>query len=220
MENSIELSRSPSASETLSGIHIGRHGARLPDAPVDGSDISGAAHPCPFDSYPKELEETVVFKCRPILLRPIRPEDLPQHQAFIARVSPEDMQTRFFHSVRILAPEDLARFTHPDYERTMAFIAVGRNEQGLPETLGVVRAHADPENYSAEFAILVRSDLKGQGLGTILLQKMIRYCRSQGLRQLVGDVLAVNAPMLRLASKCGFRAKGSRSDCVRVMLDL
>jgi acetyltransferase len=105
----------------------------------------------------------------------------------------------------------MARFTQIDYDREMAFIAVATGPDGNPESLGVVRTVTDPDNDSAEFSVLVRSDLKGQGLGTLLMRKMIRYCRERGTMKMIGRVLAANADMLRLARKLSF-AIGRASD--------
>jgi GNAT superfamily N-acetyltransferase len=86
----------------------------------------------------------------------------------------------------------------------MAFIATCERDSGRFETLGVARAIADPDNNSAEFAIIVRSDLKGQGLGAILLGKLIAYCRSRGTKEIVGEALADNHRVLRLVRHfCG-----------------
>lgn len=170
--------------------------------------------------YPRELEERVEFMDREVLLRPIRPEDLPQHEAFLARVTAEDWQTRFFRAIRELPRPELAHLTQIDYERSMAFIAEARDDSGKPETLGVVRAHADPDNVVAEFSILVRSDLKGRGLGSILLKKLMRYCRERGIRQIVGDVMPTNIRMLRLAAECGFQAEHIPEGPVKLRADL
>src|ERR1700693_2773927 len=91
-----------------------------------------------------------------------------------------------------------------DYDREMAFIAVTRDGSGTEEILGVARACADPDNVAAEFAVLVRSDLKGQGLGTLLMRKLIRYCRERGTRRLLGSVMSANVPMLHLSKLLGF----------------
>jgi len=170
--------------------------------------------------YPKELEEWVELGGRKLLLRPIRPEDRAKHEAFIARNTPADMHARFFRMVRELPPSELARFTQIDYEREMAFIAVGENEQGVEETLGVARAHADSDNVEAEFAIIVRSDIKGLGLGAALLTKLIDYTRSRGTRRLIGEAFADNDRMLRLARECGFRIAGRHDGIVDLALDL
>jgi acetyltransferase len=171
--------------------------------------------------YPTELEETVVLGARQILLRPIRPEDEPQHYEFLSRLSPEDIRFRFFSSVRSLPHSQMARFTQIDFEREMAFIATAPGDGGNPETLGVVRVVTDPDNEKAEFAIIVRSDLKGQGLGAALLDKMIAYCRGRGTRELVGQVMAQNRAMLGLAESRGFSRQPSDSpDTVDVCLSL
>ncbi len=155
--------------------------------------------------YPGELEEWITFDGRQLLVRPIRPEDEPQHRQLLARISADDIQFRFFHAKREFAHTELARFTQIDYDREMAFIATEPNTAGVPETLGVARAIADPDNTSAEFAVLVRSDVKGRGLGRALLDKLIRYCRDRGTRELTGEVLTTNARMLKLTAALGFK---------------
>jgi acetyltransferase len=188
--------------------------ARVRLAPAAGTGADRFA----IRPYPRELEEMIRLGGRSVLLRPIRPEDLPQHEAFLARIEPDDMRARFFHAIRELPRSELARLTQIDYEREMAFLAVSAD--GEPETLGVVRAHADPDNVAAEFAVLVRSDLKGIGLGSALLDKVIRYCRARGTRTLFGEVLLDNARMLRLAGSRGFLQEAARSGSVRVVLRL
>lgn len=154
--------------------------------------------------YPKELEEDVTLQERPLKLRPIRPEDEPQHREFFSRLDPEDVRFRFFRVLRTLRKSEFARLTQIDYDREMAFIATRRDAQGQPETLGVVRAIADPDNARAEFAIIVRSDLKGRGLGSLLMEKMIRYCRDRRTGELFAEALAENPAMQALARKFGF----------------
>jgi acetyltransferase len=170
--------------------------------------------------YPVELEEHIPFAGRALLLRPIRPEDFPQQREFLKHVTPEDMHSRFFRTVRELPDSELAHLTQIDYERAMAFIAEVQEENGTRATLGVARAHADPDNASAEFAILVRSDLKGRGLGSLLLDKLVRYCRARGIERLSGEVLADNLRMLEFARAHGFRAQVAREGVVDVTLDL
>ena len=173
--------------------------------------------------YPKELEEKFILaNGRKVLLRPIRPEDEPAHHEFISRCTPEDMRLRFFHLVRSLPHAEMARLTQIDYDREMAFIATAPAEDGSgDETLGVVRTVADLNNDRAEYAILVRSDMKGQGLGRKLMEKIIDYCRSRGIRRIVGLVLRDNMAMLDLIHRLGFTArKVPDEDLMEVELDL
>ncbi|MYM99161.1 GNAT family N-acetyltransferase, partial [Duganella vulcania] len=153
--------------------------------------------------YPLELEQELDWQGGRILLRPIRPEDAPQHQLFFAALDPDDVRLRFFTAMRELPPSQLARLTQIDYDRAMAFIATRNSANGEPETLGVVRAVADADNQSAEFAIIVRSDLKGKGLGYILFQKLVDYFRSQGTGEIVGDALAENLGVQNLVRHFG-----------------
>jgi acetyltransferase len=155
-----------------------------------------------------------------VLLRPIRPEDEPTHHEFVRRVSAEDFRLRFFSPMRALPHSEMARFTQIDYEREMAFIAT-RNINGHSETLGVVRAITDPDNIRAEFAVLVRSDMKGHGLGQALMRKIIQYCKQRGTREIIGDILRENQAMRTLATELGFQTvPGPSSDVIQVRLPL
>lgn len=172
--------------------------------------------------YPSGLEETVALRDGDlVLLRPIRPEDEPAHVDFVSRVSAEDYRLRFFSPMRSLPHSEMARFTQIDYEREMAFIATRQKPDGHAETLGVVRAITDPDNLKAEFAVLVRTDMKGQGLGEILMRKIIDYCRRRGTREIIGDILRENQAMRALATELGFKSTGhSAHDVVEVSLPL
>ncbi|HJV52980.1 MAG TPA: acetate--CoA ligase family protein [Noviherbaspirillum sp.] len=171
--------------------------------------------------YPGELEEEMVWQQQPLVLRPIRPEDGPQHVEFFSRLEPEDIRYRMFISMRQLSKSDLARFTQIDYDREMAFIATRPGQDGKPETLGVARVIADPDNISAEFAIIVRSDLKGLGLGALLLNKLIEYCRARGIQEIVGETINHNQGLLALAKKFGFVVgPGGGSDTTGLRLEL
>ena len=154
--------------------------------------------------YPRELEESITWNGRRVMLRPIRPDDEPQHRRFLEALDSEDMRMRFFQARRELAHSELARLTQIDYDREMAFIATAEGPDGQPETLGVVRAVTDPDNLEAELGIVVRSDLKGARLGDILLDKIIRHCRSAGTLELMGYVLRQNSRMLGLVKRNGF----------------
>jgi acetyltransferase len=159
--------------------------------------------------YPQDLEQSVEWQGRMILLRPIRPEDAEQHYAFFRLLDPEDIHYRTFMQIRDLEASQLARFTQIDYDREMAFIATGDHDDATAAMLGVARAVADPDNETAEFAIILRSDLKGRGLGRVLLGKLIAYCRSRGTRELVGETLWDNRRMIALARAFHFEVKPS-----------
>ena len=162
--------------------------------------------------YPEELEEWISWQSTPILLRPIRPEDGPQHIEFFNSLDPEDVRMRMFVRMRELSHAQLARMTQIDYNREMAFIATRKGEDGAPETLGVARVIFDPDNVSAEFAISVRSDLKGKGMGRILMNKLISYCRERGTQEIVGETLTYNRPLLTLVKGLGFETHRSRDN--------
>ncbi|MFQ3623137.1 MAG: GNAT family N-acetyltransferase [Acetobacteraceae bacterium] len=165
---------------------------------------TGTAH-LSIAPYPAELEESVVLADgRTACLRPIRPEDAEAHLQFFARLSPEDVRMRFFAPISSLSPEQVARMTQIDYDREMALIATAPGPEGAPETLGVVRIVALPGRPVGEFAVVVRSDLKGLGLGSLLMRKAIDWARGAGFAEIEGEVLAENRPMRAFVQRLGF----------------
>ncbi len=191
--------------------------ARIKVAPATMSGADRLA----IRPYPRELEEQFTLADgSEAVLRPIRPEDEPDHHIFVSQLSPEDIRFRFFGLVGELPHTEMARMTQIDYDREMAFIATRPSPRNGNETLGVVRTVTDADNSRAEFAIVVRSDLKGSGLGRRLLQKMIEYCRSRDTAQLVGQVLTDNVRMLKLIEGLGFKRGPSEGDVVEVSLAL
>jgi len=178
--------------------------ARIKVTPKVVSDEQRLAiHP-----YPRHLKEKVVMDDgTTYLLRPIKPEDEPAHYEFMSRLTPEDIHFRFFGSVRELPHSEMARQTQLDYDRDMAFLAILPNGDQEGEIHGIVQVVIDPNNEKAEYAIMVRSDIKGRGLGRILMEKMIEFCRRKGTETFIGQVLPNNRRMLTLCESLGFSRK-------------
>ncbi|AXF75141.1 bifunctional acetate--CoA ligase family protein/GNAT family N-acetyltransferase [Erwinia tracheiphila] len=154
--------------------------------------------------YPQHLEETVQLKNgETLLFRPILPEDELLLKQFIARVTKEDLYYRYFSEINEFTHDDLANMTQIDYDREMAIVAVS-GQGTAAEIIGVTRAISDADNIDAEFSVLVRSDLKGLGLGSRLLEKIIACARQHGLKQLNGITMPGNRGMISLARKIGF----------------
>lgn len=178
---------------------------------LSGSCPAGAAN-FAIHPYPAHLEETVQWKGRSLCLRPIRPEDAALHTDFLQHLDAEDIRMRLFYTKRTMEPSELARLVQIDYAREMAFVAMESGADGQQQTLGVVRAMTDPDNVDAEFGVILRPELKGSGLGLVLMQKMIAYLRGQGTQRLLATVLTCNERMLNLAEQLGFKDYPARED--------
>jgi acetyltransferase len=177
--------------------------ARVLMAPLEPVRRGPAGHPrFAIRPYPKEWERHATLRDgTPILVRPVRPEDEPLYGPFFAAVTQQDLRLRFFAPIKEFGHTFIARLTQIDYARAMAFIAI---EESSGKMLGVVRLHADANYDKGEYAVLVRSDLKGRGLGYLLMQLIIEYARAEGLKLIEGQVLAENTAMLAMCKELGF----------------
>lgn len=163
--------------------------------------------------YPKELERThTLSDGTEALIRPIRPEDEPRLLDMLARSSQEDIRLRFFSALKTLTHAFAARLTQIDYDREMALCAFTQNAKGEPEMLGVVRLIADPNGESGEFAVFVRSDLKGKGLGYRLMTEILAYAYGRNIGHVFGEVLVENTTMLHVAEQLGFKISREPDD--------
>ncbi|GAA6142880.1 GNAT family N-acetyltransferase [Hydrogenophaga sp. 5NK40-0174] len=190
----------------INPLLVNHEGVVALDARVRVSaDCPGGAGHFAIKPYPQSLVEAWEHNGATYVLRPIRPEDEAQHRVFLEQMDPEDIRMRIFYSRRTIEHTELAQLTQIDYAREMAFVLTRPTADGkAEETLGAVRARVDADNHTAEFGVLVRSDLKGQGFGHKLMQKLIEYLRGQGTQELAGTVLRENRGMLALARSLGF----------------
>ena len=177
--------------------------ARVSVAPIEKLHAGPSGNPrFAIRPYPSEWERHIKLRDgTAMFVRPVRPEDEPLYGPFFAAVTPGDLRLRFFAPIKEFSHAFIARFTQIDYARAMAFIAL---DEATGAMLGVVRLHATADYDSGEYAILVRSDLKGHGLGWLLMQLIIEYARSEGIHSIKGQVLQENAMMLDMCRDLGF----------------
>ena len=178
--------------------------ARLRVAPAQSTGAARLA----IAPYPKELESLERLRDGTVLrLRPLRPEDEPRLQDLVAHMTPEDLRLRFFTPVRALSHTLAARLSQLDYDREMALLA-----ESDGTAVGVARFSADPDKFRAEYAIAVRSDWKGRGVGYLLMTRIIDIARQRGIGELVGEVLRENEPMLNMCRELGFTIAADPND--------
>lgn len=169
-------------------------------------DPQAVSRPCPnrdlaIRPYPSNWQKQVTRDDRVYHLRPIRPSDVALYPDFLARTSSADIRFRFLSSRKHFQDQMLVRLTQIDYEREMAFVALDK-ESG--ELAGIARLYADPDHESAEYGLLVRTDLQGHGLGWTLLAYLRDYAEADGLKRVEGFILSDNSKMLKMCREFGF----------------
>ena len=142
-----------------------------------------------------------------VRIRLVCPEDEPRLHDLAAHMSDEDLRLRFLAPVKGLSSAVGARLSQLDYDRDLGLLA---ERHGL--ALAMAHLFTDPERMRAEYAIAVRSDWKGRGLGCLLMTRLIDLARQREISELVGEVLRENVPMLRMCRKLGFAVSPEPSD--------
>ena len=154
--------------------------------------------------YVTLVEDLINLDGMRVILRPMRDDDAAMHDEFIARLGLDDLRFRFGNRIDDVPHPERHHMTKVDHEREKTFIATIQAVNGACEIVGEVRTREDADGARAEFAIAVRSDLQGQGLGRALLEKLVTFCRMRHVRLLYGLVDPSNTGMLSLARRVGF----------------
>ena len=185
----------------------------ITDASVHIAPSSIGIHPhkrFAVKPYPKEWEQVFALKDgRSVLIRPMRPEDETLFPAFFDHVTDDDLRLRFFTAARSINHAFIARLTQIDYARSMAFIAI---DQATGDMLGSVRLMGDADHNKGEYAVMVRSDLKGLGLGWKLMKLILRYAEKDGFTIVEGEVLRSNRTMREMCEALGFKTRMDPDD--------
>jgi acetyltransferase len=162
--------------------------------------------------YPSDyVEKWIARDGSPITIRPIRPEDEPKMARFHGSVSDLSVYLRFFHHLPLSARvthERLTRACFIDYNREMALVAESPDIR-IVAAGRLIREHSSPE---AEFALLVSDTWHERGLGTELLRRLISFARNEGIRRVLGAILAENWPMQEICRQLGFHLRHSIED--------
>ena len=145
----------------------------------------------------------------PILIRPIGPEDEPMMAKFHAALSDSSVHYRYFGLVKLeerIAHERLVRMCFNDYDREIAIIGV-RNapETKEDEIVAVGRLIKVHEVNEAEFAIVIRDQWQGHGLGTHFMKLLLDIGRKEGVGHIFGQILPDNYAMQRVCKNLGYK---------------
>ncbi|HRD65044.1 MAG TPA: GNAT family N-acetyltransferase [Candidatus Competibacter sp.] len=191
----------------LNPVLVGAAGVTASAARIRIAAAQGPAHErLAIRPYPRELEETLRLPDgSTLLVRPVRPEDEPAFVAGFARLTTEDVRMRFMHVVKKLTHDEAARLTQIDYDREMALVAWRQRPGQAPASCGVARLTGDPDREErAELAIVLLREATGIGLSSLLLRRLVQYARARGIREVYGEILRENEPMLELCRAMGF----------------
>ena len=154
--------------------------------------------------YPAQLEKDLLLRDgASVRIRPMRPDDGERERRFFDGLSERSRFQRFMHAITELSPKMLERFTHPDYDRELALVALHGDE-----FVAVGRYAPSPEKDSAEFALVVADEWQRKGLGRALLEMLREQARKAGYKALYGTVLDDNHEMLALTRRLGFSPRG------------
>ncbi|HQL00873.1 MAG TPA: GNAT family N-acetyltransferase [Smithellaceae bacterium] len=161
----------------------------------------------PVVLYPREYEiHWVDKKGTPLFFRPVKATDERAIQEMIYDLPEQDIYTRFFHNLKSFSHKVAMPMAAIDYDDRMAIAAViGKEEpEGRERIVAIGRYVSDPNSRFAEVAFTTHQDWQDRGIGTFLLQYLIRIAKERNIRGFTADVLSRNKAMMQVFSKSGY----------------
>jgi GNAT superfamily N-acetyltransferase len=159
------------------------------------------------DRYPSELEADVVLRTgRTLRLRPIRPDDAMNLDAFHHHLSSDSIYRRYFSVHPELSHEEVCHLTRVDYVDRLALVI---EDDG--ELVAVGRYERYPGTTDAEVAFIVRDDHQHLGLGHRLLESLADAAWARGITTFSAETLATNRAMMSVFQHSGYHVTSTMS---------
>ncbi|MCD6339152.1 MAG: GNAT family N-acetyltransferase, partial [Verrucomicrobia bacterium] len=164
------------------------------------SDIEGKIH-----VGPRELRTTYVLPDgTPVLFRPIHPTDEPRMRDLFYKLSQQTIYYRFMSFTKIVPRKQIQDFVYIDHRNDVTIVGTLPAAHG-EEIIAVGSYYLDPKTNLAEVAFVVQDQWQNQGIGTFLLQYLIRIARRNGIRGFTAEVLMENKAMQAVFNKSNTR---------------
>ena len=138
-----------------------------------------------------------------LTLRHIAPTDAVREQAFVHGLSTQSSYFCFHGTIKDLSKKDLKKFIEPDSRNAVALIVLRTGEKS-EEEIGVARYVIDPDGVNCEFAIVVADAWQKRGIGTRLMNALIKHLQGSGVKQISGQVLKENSAMRKFVKHLDF----------------
>jgi len=144
------------------------------------------------------LEHAVLRNGAKVLIRLLRPEDKELLRAGFDRLSPASRYTRFLAPKTQLSTEELHYLCDVDQEDHVAIGAVS-DDGGPPVGLGIARfIRLADQPDTAEAAVAVIDEVHQQGLGRLLLLRLVAAAAERGIVRFRSEILGTNAAMMAM----------------------
>lgn len=172
-----------------------------------------------FDTCPADPKAEWTIKLddgSAITIRPIRPDDAEREREFIENLSPETRYHRFLSGMLHPSKELLNKLTDIDHHRDEAYIAL-TEENGKPVQIGASRYYSDADGKSCECAVIVTDAWQKRGLGTVLMQRLIKTAKARRIERMYSIDTVENADMYEFAAFHGFKREANPEDHTQVI---
>ncbi len=154
--------------------------------------------------YPANISCTHVFKERiPVHFRVIRPSDEEEMRKLFYRFSGQAVYYRYFNPIKTMPHMTMQEYVNVDYLHVMSIVGL-IEESGIERIIAEGRYALSKDRPYADVAFIVDEKFQNTGIGSFLLEMLIKIARRRGIEGFTADVLTENKPMLKVFEKAPF----------------
>ncbi|OGD48147.1 hypothetical protein A3K69_04865 [Candidatus Bathyarchaeota archaeon RBG_16_57_9] len=161
------------------------------------------------DVYPEGFETTMITKGgSELIVRPIKPTDEEMLSDMFYDLSDQTIINRFFSMLKSMPHRKLQQFCCIDYDGEMSLVAL--TKEGVKQRIvGLGSYHLNPATHRAEIAFMMADAWQGKGIGTYMMQGLVKIAKSKKIKGFTAEVMRDNVPMIALMHKAGVEPKST-----------
>lgn len=167
--------------------------------------------------YPAKMEETREYDGVEVRFRAAKPVDDRRIQEHFYNMTPEDIQSRFFHEKTCFFRDDMEGMFQIDYVKDMTVVAV-TGEFGFGKVIGMGVYLLEPSRNMAEIAFSVSKEWQGKGIASVIIDKLIGAAREHGIAGVVAYTSMANKGMIKLFKKLPYKVTTAVEEDMLVLM--
>lgn len=151
-----------------------------------------------------DFTEYVLLKSgQGLMIRAAKPEDRSLVRAFMGRISRESLRMRYMASISYVSDQMIGFLCDVDFSTDGCLLAITGDGPDL-KVVGVGNYNGLGNGRTAEVSFLIEDDYQGQGISTLLLERLAGLAAASGYVEFEAEVLPENLSMINVFKSSGF----------------
>ncbi|OPY32553.1 MAG: hypothetical protein A4E32_01135 [Methanomassiliicoccales archaeon PtaU1.Bin124] len=156
--------------------------------------------------YPEQYEMVARLADKDVYFRPAKATDESMLHELFYSFSDQTVYQRYMAPKKRFSHDELASMVNIDYTIKMTIIALVK-EKSTWRAIGLATYDLDRERNTAEVAFIVHDKYQGKGIGSTMMEQLIKIGRERSIKAFTAETLSANVRMLELFYRTGLKVE-------------